>query len=43
MKGPAHFKELVIGQRSSTDGDKSTDGDGRQARDEEDAPEGPEN
>lgn len=43
LKGPARFKEPVIGQRAGTDGDKPTSSDGRQTCDEEDAPEGPKN
>lgn len=40
LKGPAHFIELVIGSWGSTDDHEPTNGDGRQACDEEDAPEG---
>lgn len=41
LKGPAHFEEPAIGQRTRADEDRPTSGDGRQPRDEEDAPEGP--
>lgn len=41
MKGPAHFKELVIVQQAGADDDKAANNDRRQGCDEKDVPEGP--